>query len=65
MIAQTRGGDVEFVARAADRGISAWIESIAPQSVQGAIEVALRRYEETERLRSGSGSSSPRSSAGR
>jgi AmiR/NasT family two-component response regulator len=50
VIAQTRGGDVEFVARAADRGISAWIESIAPQSVQGAIEVALRRYEETERL---------------
>ena len=27
MIAQTRDGDVEFVARAAERGISAWIES--------------------------------------
>ena len=50
MIAQTRDGDVEFVARAAERGISAWIESTAPESVQGAIEVALRRYEETERL---------------
>jgi len=50
VIAQTRDGDVEFVARAADRGISAWIESTTPTSVQGAIEVALRRYQETERL---------------
>ena len=48
MIAQTRDGDVEFVARAAERGISAWIESITPEVVQGAIEVALRRYEETD-----------------
>jgi AmiR/NasT family two-component response regulator len=50
VIAQTRDGDVEFVARAAERGISAWIESASPQVVQGAIEVALRRYEETSRL---------------
>ena len=50
VIAQTRDGDVEFVARAAERGISAWIESTSPESVQGAIEVALRRYEETQRL---------------
>jgi AmiR/NasT family two-component response regulator len=50
VIAQTRDGDVEFVTRAAERGISAWIESVAPQVVQGAIEVALRRYEETARL---------------
>src|SRR5215218_6446247 len=50
VIAQTRNGDVEFVARAADRGISAWIESSSPEVVQGAIEVALRRYEETSRL---------------
>jgi AmiR/NasT family two-component response regulator len=50
VIAQTRDGDVEFVARAAERGISAWIESTTPEVVQGAIEVALRRYEETERL---------------
>lgn len=50
VIAQTRDGDVEFVARAAERGISAWIASAEPQVVQGAIEVALRRYEETERL---------------
>jgi len=50
VIAQTRNGDVAFVARAAERGISAWIESTSPQVVQGAIEVALRRYEETSRL---------------
>jgi AmiR/NasT family two-component response regulator len=50
VIAQAHDGDVEFVARAAERGISAWIESTAPEVVQGAIEVALRRYEETARL---------------
>jgi AmiR/NasT family two-component response regulator len=50
VIAQTRNGDVDFVARAAEHGISAWIESASPQVVQGAIEVALRRYEETSRL---------------
>jgi AmiR/NasT family two-component response regulator len=50
VIAQTRDGDVEFVAQAAERGISAWIESTSPEVVQGAIEVALRRYEETSRL---------------
>jgi AmiR/NasT family two-component response regulator len=50
VIAQSRSGDVNFVARAAERGISAWIESTAPEVVQGAIEVALRRYEEAERL---------------
>jgi AmiR/NasT family two-component response regulator len=50
VIAQTRDGDVDFVARAAERGISAWIESASPEVVQGAIEVALRRYEEASRL---------------
>jgi AmiR/NasT family two-component response regulator len=50
VIAQTRNGDVDFVSRAAERGISAWIESMSPEAVQGAIEVALRRYEETARL---------------
>jgi response regulator NasT len=51
VIAQTRNnGDPDFVARAAERGVSAWIESQTPEIVQGAIEVALRRYEETARL---------------
>ena len=52
VIAKTKDGDVEFVARAAERGISAWIESTTPEHVQGAIEVALRRYAELESLQS-------------
>ena len=43
VIAQSPDGDVEFVARAAERGISAWIESATPENVQGAIEVARLR----------------------
>ena len=50
VIAQTPDGDVQFVAQAAERGISAWIDSTSPEVVQGAIEVALRRYEEASRL---------------
>ena len=50
VIAQTRDGDVDFVAQAAERGISAWIESTSPEAVQGAIEVAMRRYEEHAKL---------------
>ena len=50
VIAQVRSGDLEFVARAAERGVSAWIESTSPEMVQGAIEVAMRRYHETARL---------------
>jgi AmiR/NasT family two-component response regulator len=51
VIAQTRDDDVEFAARAAECGISALIESTTPEAVQGAIEVALRRYSEAEQLR--------------
>ena len=50
VIALIREGNVEFVARAAERGISAYIDSLAPESVQGAIEVALRRYREAQDL---------------
>ena len=50
VIAHIRGGDVDFVARAAERGISAWIETTSPESVQGAIEVALRRYRDAAQL---------------
>jgi response regulator NasT len=50
VIAHIRGGDVEFIARAAERGISAWIETTSPESVQGAIEVALRRYRDAAQL---------------
>jgi response regulator NasT len=51
VIAQLRGHeDVDFVARAAERGISAYVESNDPQQVQAAIEVTIRRYREAARL---------------
>jgi AmiR/NasT family two-component response regulator len=50
VIAQLPDADVAFLARAADAGISAYAESMDPESVQGAIEVAVRRYREAERL---------------
>src|SRR5918998_452771 len=50
VIAQLREGDVDFVARAAERGISAYVESNDPSIVQAAIEVAVRRYREAARL---------------
>jgi response regulator NasT len=50
VIAQVPHGGTEFVARAAERGISAWVAGNDPASVQGAIEVAVRRYREASRL---------------
>ena len=50
VIAQVPAGDTQFVARAAERGISAWVESATPNSVQAAIEVAMRRYREARQL---------------
>jgi len=50
VIALMRQGDARFVARAADRGIAASIDSLAPEAVQGAIEVALRRHREARGL---------------
>jgi AmiR/NasT family two-component response regulator len=50
VIATVRDGDADFVARAAEHGISALVEGTAPQSVQGAIEIALRRHREAEEL---------------
>jgi AmiR/NasT family two-component response regulator len=50
VIAQMPDADVEFLARAADAGISAYAESMDPESIQGAIEVAVRRYRETTHL---------------
>jgi len=46
VLAQLREGDVDFVARAAERGISAYVASTDSQHVQAAIEVAVRRYRE-------------------
>jgi AmiR/NasT family two-component response regulator len=50
VIAQLPDANVEFLARAAEAGISAYAESMDPESVQGAIEVAVRRYREASRL---------------
>jgi AmiR/NasT family two-component response regulator len=50
VIAHVGNGDMEFVARAAERGISAYVDSIAPEPLQAAIEIALRRYRETAAL---------------
>jgi AmiR/NasT family two-component response regulator len=50
VIATVRDGDADFLARAAEHGISAYVQGTEPESVQGAIEVALRRYRETAQL---------------
>jgi AmiR/NasT family two-component response regulator len=50
LIALTQRDDPEFVARAADRGIAAQATPDGPDAVQSAIEVALRRHVEIERL---------------
>jgi AmiR/NasT family two-component response regulator len=50
VIAQMPDADVDFLARAAASGISAYAESMDPESVQGTIEVAVRRYRDAARL---------------
>src|SRR3954453_10779366 len=51
VIAQLRGrDDLDFVAKAAERGIAAYVESSDPKNVQSAIEVSIRRYREAARL---------------
>jgi len=50
VIATIGRSDVDFVARAAEHGVSALVESTEPSAIQGAIEVALRRYRETAAL---------------
>src|SRR5215213_2919041 len=50
VIATVRDGDADFLARAAEHGIAAYVQGTDPEPVQGAIEVALRRYRETANL---------------
>jgi AmiR/NasT family two-component response regulator len=50
VIAYAADEDAEFVARAAEHGISAYVQSLSTEAVQGAIEVALRRHRETAAL---------------
>jgi AmiR/NasT family two-component response regulator len=40
----------EFVAAAAERGIFAYVRPVSAETLQGAVEVAIRRHAETERL---------------
>jgi AmiR/NasT family two-component response regulator len=50
VIAQLPDAEIDFLSRAAERGISAYVESMDPESIQAAIEVAMRRYREASRL---------------
>jgi AmiR/NasT family two-component response regulator len=50
VIAQIGPGNPDMVARAAELGISAYVEEVRPEALQGAIEVALRRHREAARL---------------
>jgi AmiR/NasT family two-component response regulator len=50
VIAYAAEGDVDFVTRAAEHGISAYVQSLSAEAVQGAIEVALRRHQEKAAL---------------
>jgi AmiR/NasT family two-component response regulator len=50
VIAHLPDANVEFLSRAAERGIAAYVESGDAESIQGAIEVAMRRYREAARL---------------
>ena len=42
--------EAEFIARAAKRGIYAYVQPVTAETVQGALEVALRRHAELEQL---------------
>lgn len=50
VIAQLPDADMDFLSRAAERGVSAYVESLDQESIQGAIEVAVRRYREARQL---------------
>jgi AmiR/NasT family two-component response regulator len=50
VIAVLRQESATFVARAIDHGIAAYIHSDSPTVVQGALELAIRRYRETAQL---------------
>jgi AmiR/NasT family two-component response regulator len=52
VLAKTTVEDVDIVTSAAERGISAWIETLTPERVQAAIEIAMRRYRDLARLES-------------
>jgi response regulator NasT len=40
----------DFISRAAKRGIYAYVQPVTAETIQGALEIALRRFAEVERL---------------
>lgn len=42
--------ETDFISRAAERGIYAYVQPVTAETVQGALEIALRRHAEAERL---------------
>ncbi|HEY7630232.1 MAG TPA: ANTAR domain-containing protein [Thermoleophilaceae bacterium] len=42
--------EADFISRAAERGIYAYVQPVTAETVQGALEVALRRHAEVEHL---------------
>jgi AmiR/NasT family two-component response regulator len=50
LVSMREAKDPQVIARAADMGISGYVDSWAPHDVQAAIEVALRRHREEARL---------------
>jgi AmiR/NasT family two-component response regulator len=52
VLAKSTVENVDIVTSAAERGISAWIETLTPERVQAAIEIAVRRYRDLARLES-------------
>ena len=50
VIAQVADSDLGFVTRAAERGIAAYVEAIAAEPIQAAIEIAIRRHREAAAL---------------
>jgi AmiR/NasT family two-component response regulator len=42
--------ETDFISRAAKRGIYAYVQPVTAETVQGAIEVAMRRHADVERL---------------
>jgi response regulator NasT len=50
VIAHLGDNDVDFIARAAEHGIAAYVESSSPESLQVAIDFALRRHRDETAL---------------
>src|SRR3954452_22022512 len=50
LVSVRQAQSADTIARAADLGIAGYVDSWAPDDVQAAIEVAIRRYREEQRL---------------